>query len=124
MKQPPLSPHIVYMLEWFEEEDDYILILEYPRPCKSLHRFLNDNRPRLNESLARGLMIQAVLGAKHCLDREVFHCSIKEDNMLVNTSTMELKLIDFGGSCLIIPSGFENGHLGELAFCLNAHNIL
>ncbi|XP_058613143.1 serine/threonine-protein kinase pim-2-like isoform X2 [Onychostoma macrolepis] len=112
MKQPPLSPYIVYMLEWFEEEDDYILILEYPRPCKSLRRFLNDNRPRLYESLARGLMIQAVLGAKHCLDREVFHCSIKEDNMLVNTLTMELKLIDFGGSCLVNPSGFENGHLG------------
>lgn len=118
LKQPPLNPNIVYMWEWFEESKEYILILEYPHPCKSLRLFLKNNRPRLNESQARDLMFQAVHAAKHCLDRGVFHCSIKPDNILVNTETMELKLIDFSGSRIVKSSGHAREHLGELAFCV------
>ncbi|KAK2892443.1 hypothetical protein Q8A67_012431 [Cirrhinus molitorella] len=49
-----------------------------------------------SESQVRGLMYQAVLGAKHCLDRGVFHRDIKLDNYVINTATKEVKLIDFG----------------------------
>ncbi|RXN28274.1 serine threonine- kinase pim-2-like protein [Labeo rohita] len=112
LKRPPLSPYIVHMLEWFEEEDRFILILEYPQPCKDLLKFMVNNMQRVNEAQIRSLMYQAVLGAKHCLDRGVFHRDIKLNNFLVNTNTNQVKLIDFGCGDLVKPSGYLGGFTG------------
>ncbi|XP_016369144.1 serine/threonine-protein kinase pim-2-like [Sinocyclocheilus rhinocerous] len=112
LKRPPLSPYIVHMLEWFEEEDRFILILEYPQPCKDLLKFMVNNMQRLDESQTRRLMHQAVLGAKHCLDRGVFHRDIKLNNFLINTKTNQVKLIDFGCSDLVKSSGYLGDFTG------------
>ncbi len=118
LKRPPLSPYIVHMLEWFEEDDRFILILEYPQHCKDLLKFMVNNMHRVNESQTRSLMYQAVLGAKHCLDRGVFHRDIKLNNFLINTKTNQVKLIDFGCSDLVKTSGYLGEFTGELAFCV------
>lgn len=106
------------MLEWFEEDDRFILILEYPQHCKDLLKFMVNNMQRVNESQTRSLMYQAVLGAKHCLDRGVFHRDIKLNNFLINTKTNQVKLIDFGCSDLVKTSGYLGEFTGELAFCV------
>ncbi|XP_043117314.1 serine/threonine-protein kinase pim-3-like [Puntigrus tetrazona] len=92
------------MHDWFVQHYRYILILEYPHPCETLLSFALRNGGYLEESVARGLMRQAVLAAKHCLDRGVFHRDIKSDNILVNTETLQLKLIDFGCGKLLETS--------------------
>ncbi|KAK2903437.1 hypothetical protein Q8A67_008150 [Cirrhinus molitorella] len=95
---PPKSPHIVEMIEWFDEPDRYVIVMEYPHPCETLLAFRMRHRSRLDESMARCLMRQAVLAAKHCIERGVLHNDIKTDNILVNTETLQLKLIDFSCS--------------------------
>ncbi|XP_043092069.1 serine/threonine-protein kinase pim-1-like, partial [Puntigrus tetrazona] len=112
LKQAPLSPYIVYMLEWFEEEDRFILILEHPEPCKDLLKFVVNNMHWANELQTRSLMYQAVLGAKHCLDRGVFHRDIKLNNFLINTTTNRVQLIDFGCSDLVKSTGYLGGFIG------------
>ncbi len=112
VREPPKSPYIVQMYEWFEQHYRYILILEYPHPCETLLSFTLSNGGYLEETVARGLMRQAVLAAKHCLDRGVFHRDIKSDNILVNTETLQLKLIDFGCGKLFETSDYE----GSLTF--------
>ncbi|XP_026115512.1 serine/threonine-protein kinase pim-2-like [Carassius auratus] len=112
LKRPPLSPYIVHMLEWFEEDDRFILILEYLQPCKDLLRFTLNNMQLLDESQTRRLMYQAVLAAKHCLDRGVFHRDIKLNNFLINTKTNQVKLIDFGCGDLFISSGYLGAFTG------------
>uniref|UniRef100_A0A671LCN8 non-specific serine/threonine protein kinase n=1 Tax=Sinocyclocheilus anshuiensis TaxID=1608454 RepID=A0A671LCN8_9TELE len=109
------------MLEWFEEEDRFILILEYPQPCKDLLKFMVNNMQRVNESETRRLMYQAVLGAKHCLDRGVFHRDIKLNNFLINTKTNQVKLIDFGCGDLVKSSGYLGftGEFDVLCYCCN-----
>uniref|UniRef100_A0A8C1W012 non-specific serine/threonine protein kinase n=1 Tax=Cyprinus carpio TaxID=7962 RepID=A0A8C1W012_CYPCA len=107
LKRAPLSPNIVYMLEWFEEEDQHILIMEYPRPCHNLKTLLKYNHHKLDETPARSLMFQAALAAKHCIDQGVFHRDIKLNNLLLNTRTMEVKLIDFGCGDLVKNSGYQ-----------------
>nr|XP_055029288.1 uncharacterized protein LOC129418360 [Misgurnus anguillicaudatus] len=97
--KPKKSPHIVEMLDWFTEDDEHILVLEYPDPCVTLTKFIRDNGC-LSEELARDFMRQAILGAKDCFRRGVYHGDIKLDNILINTDTMKLKLIDFGVSQL------------------------
>ncbi|KAF4114185.1 hypothetical protein G5714_004408 [Onychostoma macrolepis] len=87
LNRAPLSPCIVHMLDWFEEEDRFILVLEYSQPSKDLFKFVFKEMP--SESQARDLMYQAVLGAKHCLVRGVLHRDIKLDNYVINTATKQ-----------------------------------
>ncbi|XP_056099247.1 serine/threonine-protein kinase pim-3-like [Rhinichthys klamathensis goyatoka] len=98
---PSPSQDIVQMLDWFEEEHHHILILEHPQPCETLLSFLKLNGPRLDENQARPLMLQVVHAARHCMGRGVAHNDIRVDNILVNTETLQLKLIDFGCGGLI-----------------------
>lgn len=116
MLKAPRSQHILQMYQWFDEPEVYILILEYPHPCMNLLEFILHNGGHLEEALARGLMFQAVLAVKHCVDRGVYHNDIKLDNILVNTKTLQLKLIDFGCGFLL-NSGYEGSkYRGELVF--------
>ncbi|XP_016334825.1 serine/threonine-protein kinase pim-2-like, partial [Sinocyclocheilus anshuiensis] len=101
VKKSQTNPKIVQMLDWFEEAHHHILILEYPQPCMTLKSFLKLNRRHLDENQARRFMLQAVLAAKHCMDRGVAHNDIRVDNILINTDTLQLKLIDFGCGELI-----------------------
>ncbi|XP_077053585.1 serine/threonine-protein kinase pim-3-like isoform X2 [Siphateles boraxobius] len=96
MRKSQKSPHIVQMLDWFAEPEQFVLIMEYPHPCETLLKFCLRNGGSLDEAVARGLMRQAVLAAEHCVDRGVFHKDIKTDNILVNTETLQLTFIDFG----------------------------
>ncbi|KAL1258895.1 hypothetical protein QQF64_009472 [Cirrhinus molitorella] len=107
VQRPPKSPYIVQMYEWFEQPYRYILVMEYPHPCETLLNFTMQNGGYLEEAVARGLMHQAVLAAKHCLDRGIFHRDIKSDNIMVNTKTLQLKLIDFGCGKLFKTSDYE-----------------
>ncbi|KAK2885959.1 hypothetical protein Q8A67_016796 [Cirrhinus molitorella] len=72
LKKALSSPNIVYMLEWSEEEDQHILILEYPQPCPTLLGIRLDRKCRtLNETQARGLMFQAVISLIRDPDKRV-----------------------------------------------------
>lgn len=113
LNQPPLSPYIVHMLDWFEEPDQFILVMEYSQPSKELFKFFVKEKP--SESQARSLMYQAVLGAKHCLDQGVLHRDIKLDNYVINTETNQVKLIDFGCGD-IVKDDYNGQFIGELDF--------
>ncbi|XP_076838334.1 serine/threonine-protein kinase pim-2-like [Brachyhypopomus gauderio] len=93
--KPPRCQHIVELLEWFDC-DCFILILERPIPCMDLFDFLDLHQYQLPEPLARLIMRQVVQAVLHCRDRGVLHRDVKEENLLVNTDTLDVKLIDFG----------------------------
>ncbi|XP_073726054.1 serine/threonine-protein kinase pim-3-like [Misgurnus anguillicaudatus] len=115
--KPKKSPHIVEMLDWFTEDDEHIMVLEYPAPCVTLTKFIRDKR-RISEELARDFMHQAILGAKDCFRRGVYHGDIKLDNILINTDTMKLKLIDFGVSKLTKACTVHGVDKEELGPCV------
>ncbi len=53
-------------------------------------------------------MRQLVLAVQHCIDHGIFHNDIHADNILVNTDTLELKLIDFGAAYLLDSAGYSS----------------
>ncbi|XP_073718520.1 kinesin light chain 4 isoform X1 [Misgurnus anguillicaudatus] len=110
--KPEKSPYIVEMLDWFEEEHQYILVLEFPYPCMDLLEFIKRNGGRLSEVQARHLMRQAVLASIHCIDSGVYHRDFKITNILVKTDSMDLKLIDFG-ICELVESFGTSYHSGR-----------
>ncbi|XP_053479076.1 serine/threonine-protein kinase pim-2-like isoform X1 [Ictalurus furcatus] len=92
--KPPHCPHVIELLECFETPKFFILVLERPDPCVDLFEYCED--VGMSESKAQTIMKQVLLAALHCRDRGVFHRDIKDENVLLNPQTLEVKLIDFG----------------------------
>ncbi|KAL7874977.1 hypothetical protein SRHO_G00059470 [Serrasalmus rhombeus] len=61
MSQPPICKTIIQLIEWFDEPECYILILEHPDPCKSLDSFLQDYGGYITEDMAKDIMWQSVV---------------------------------------------------------------
>lgn len=49
---------------------------------------------KLLEPLAWDIMVQVVQAARHCCAGGVFHDDIKPGNILINTQTLQVKMID------------------------------
>lgn len=117
LHKPEKCPYIVEMLHWFEEENQQIIIMEYPQPCSTLYDFLSCRC--VSETLARDFMRQAVVAAKHWIDHGVHHGDLTLKNILVNTETLQIKFIDFGLGRLISASSLPlSGYCGGLSFCV------
>lgn len=96
VSKPFSCPYVVELLQWFEIPDYIVLILERPSPSMELPDFCKLQGGKLPEPLARDIMLQLVQAARHCCDHGVFHNDIKTGNILINTETLQIKLIDFG----------------------------
>ncbi|KAL6456606.1 hypothetical protein MHYP_G00351500 [Metynnis hypsauchen] len=107
MSQPPICKNIIQLIEWFDEPERYILIMEHPDPCMDLKRFLKSHGNCVEEETARTIMVQAVEAASQCSMRGVLHQDIKGENLLINTDTLEVKLIDFGCGDLIKTTEYD-----------------
>ncbi|KAL0160045.1 hypothetical protein M9458_043770, partial [Cirrhinus mrigala] len=84
----PSAPEIIKLLEWQEQRNSYIMVLECP--------LLEGHGGRLSEGLVRRIMQQATQAARTCCRRGVFHGDIKLENFLMSKDTLQVKLIDFG----------------------------
>ncbi|KAL1247790.1 hypothetical protein QQF64_023166 [Cirrhinus molitorella] len=108
--------HIIKLLDWQDQLDQYIMVLEQPSPCVDMHLFWQHHGDRFSEELARHFMRQVIAAAAVCCSRGVFHWDIKMPNLLVNTETLEVKLIDFGCGDLLKSSAY-NTFSGTALYC-------
>ncbi|XP_021324004.2 serine/threonine-protein kinase pim-2-like [Danio rerio] len=100
-------PEIIELLDWQDQQDCYIMILERPSPCVDLLDFIM-SLGSITERQAQKIMEQATTAGLMCCRRGVFHRDIKLENLLVNTDTLEVKLIDFGCGALLQESGYDS----------------
>ncbi|KAF4075777.1 hypothetical protein AMELA_G00222660 [Ameiurus melas] len=68
VSMPPRCENVLELLDWIELSKVFILT-----SCAAVVR-----------------------AAQHCCERGVFHRDIKPENLLINTKTLQVKLIDFG----------------------------
>ncbi|KAM9367043.1 serine/threonine-protein kinase pim-2-like [Symphorus nematophorus] len=91
----------VSLLDWYDLDQELILVLERPVPCKDLWDYVNDRGGFLPEEEAKIIMKQLVHAAKDLQDNKIFHRDIKPANILIETGSdvPRVRIIDFGMGC-------------------------
>ncbi|XP_066569335.1 serine/threonine-protein kinase pim-3-like [Amia ocellicauda] len=92
----PSCPGVVGLLDSFTEPESCLLVLERPVPCMDLYDFVMQKGGHLDEPMAKDFLRQVVQALQHCHTRGVVHRDLKMENILVESISHRLKLIDFG----------------------------
>jgi len=83
---------IIKPIELTTEDNSLVLVLEYFE-CQSLKKFINAENLELEQFLKIAIQIADILGQLH--QNQVIHKDIKPSNIIINSQTRQVKIIDF-----------------------------
>ena len=102
MQQVTHISGIICLIDYFELPDCFMIVMERmcttstgSDSCKDLYDFISDSGP-IKEDLAKFIFQQIVTTVGQVHEAGVIHRDIKDENILIDTRTYKVKLIDFG----------------------------
>jgi len=86
---------VVKIYDLYERKSSYLLVMEKPPNCIDLFEYSRKNGA-LDEKMAKKIFYQVVEACIDMQKKEVLHRDIKDENILLNEKTNQIKIIDFG----------------------------
>jgi calcium/calmodulin-dependent protein kinase I len=100
-------PHIVKLVDFFEEPSTYLIVMEYIEGGELFDRIVK--KAFYNEKEARDIVL-IILGAiKYLHDQDIVHRDLKPENLLLKSSIddSDVKLADFGFATYVSGSNLD-----------------
>jgi len=115
MMQTSHIPGVIKLIDYYELPDCYIIVMERigssmsnsTNSCKDLFDFISDSGA-LKEDLAKYIFQQIVSTVIKVHKAGVTHRDIKDENILIDTRTYKVKLIDFGSGAKLHDEIFSD----------------
>jgi len=102
-------PGVIRLVDYFEQPDSFIVVMERPQRMKDLFDHITECGC-LDEDEARCLFLLIVKTAVALYDAGIVHRDIKDENILVDAESGDIRLIDFGSGTFLhdgVYSDFE-----------------
>merc|ERR1712227_83780 len=113
MQQVQNVPGVIKILDWFEMPESFFIVMERCRG-QDLFDYISENGA-LKENQARILFKQLLNTVLMCHNNGVLHRDIKDENILIDASNNQIKLIDFG-SGTYLHDGLYNDFEGTRVY--------
>lgn len=94
LKQIPRHEHIVTYITSFYTKTHLAIVLEYVPNSQDLFDFIIDH-PGMKSEVALNIFAQLVRGLSHLHLHGIKHGDIKPENILIETKTHKIKVLDF-----------------------------
>ena len=91
---------VVRLIDYFERPDSYIVVMERPDNSKDLFDYITESGA-IAEPQARHMFRQIVETTVELHAAGVVHRDIKDENVLVNLESHQVRLIDFGSGTFL-----------------------
>ena len=102
---PLCHPNLVSLLEvFYDEENNYwMYVMDYERDYQDLFNYIDQHGP-LTSAASSVITRQVVKAVHYLISCGVDHRDIKDENILLNPTTLQIKLIDFGSASKLSPT--------------------
>lgn len=107
---------ICELLEWREETDHLVLIMEYMKNSMDLFEYVHI-RKRLDEENSLNIFRNLLKIVKNLKDINVYHCDLKLENIMIQLDTFQLRLIDFNRAVMVSDDEAHEKYTGTLDYC-------
>lgn len=117
-------PHLLCFTRLIPHRDTVYLVTEYLENYQELFNLISEDTPQNNRWLTKvtqsieiqtNMFKQMIMGVHLLHERGIAHSDIKPENMMIHMGTYNVKLIDFGLSCMEDTCGENAGSATYLA---------
>ena len=112
---------IIKMLDYFEDMENFYIVMEKPEKYIDLFDYITQ-KGVVSERSSRYLFRQIIEAVRYCFSVGVVHRDVKDENILIDLNTNQIKLIDFGSGTFLREGPYSEyeGEYGGVGGCLLA----
>ncbi|KAK3096965.1 hypothetical protein FSP39_005186, partial [Pinctada imbricata] len=100
LKKVSNCPGVIKMFDWFELKEHFLIVMEKPELVQDLFDYITE-KGALDEETSKNFFRQIVETIVNIHRQGVVHRDIKDENILIDLKSGELKVIDFGAGAIL-----------------------